>query len=118
MLRDDTRTRLVLFAAESVKTPTSALGTECQHMPPYQPHKKGKIERAFLTLEQLWLCTLPCFTGGPRQVNGALEGPLDDRARAREGYGEAAAAGAEVTLPLGIETFAHLFRQWWSPPGR
>jgi putative transposase len=40
-------------------------------MPGYYPHRKGKIERAFLTVDQMLLCTLPGYTGGPRRLNGA-----------------------------------------------
>ncbi|MFC4005943.1 Mu transposase C-terminal domain-containing protein [Nonomuraea purpurea] len=100
------------FAAASVQAATGALGTECQRMPGYQPNKKGKIERAFLTVEQMLLCTLPGHTGAAREASGRLAGPVDDRARAREAYAEAAAAGEETVLPLGLETFAAIFSDW------
>jgi putative transposase len=100
------------FAAASVKAATSALGTESKRMPGYQPNKKGKIERAFLTVDQMLLCTLPGYTGGARAANGRLAGPLDDRVKARTGYGQAAAEGIDATLPLGLETFARIFRDW------
>ena len=100
------------FAAASVQAATSALGTESQRLPGYQPNKKGKIERAFLSVDQLLLCTLPGYTGGARQVNGALAGPVDDRVRARGGYAQVAADGIDTTLPLGLETFARIFRDW------
>jgi putative transposase len=100
------------FAAASVRAATGALGTECQRLPGYQPNKKGKIERAFLTMEQMLLCTLPGYTGAAREVDGRLVGPVDDRARAREEYGQAAEAGADTVLPLGLETFAAIFGDW------
>lgn len=102
------------FAAASVQAATGALGAETKKMPGYQPNKKGKIERAFLTVDQMLLCTLPGYTEAARTANGALAGPLDDRARAREAYGEAASAGTSATLPLGLETFAGIFRDWVS----
>ncbi|MGW4644297.1 hypothetical protein ACWEN6_37660 [Sphaerisporangium sp. NPDC004334] len=33
-------------------------------------------------------------------------------ATVREAYGQAAAAGVDTTLPLGLETFARRFRDW------
>ncbi|HEX4815376.1 MAG TPA: transposase family protein [Nonomuraea sp.] len=100
------------FAAAAVTTATSALGTEIRQLPGYHPHRKGKIERAFLTVDQTLLCTLPGYTGGPRRLNGALDGPVDDRLAAREAYGDAAAAGDSDGLPLGLETFARIFSDW------
>lgn len=64
------------FAAAPVQAATSALGTETKKMPGYQPNKKGKIERAFLTVDQMLLCTLPGYTEAARAANGALTGPL------------------------------------------
>ena len=51
------------FAAASVRAATGALGAESQQMPGYQPNKKGKIERAFLTVDQMLLRMLPGYTG-------------------------------------------------------
>ena len=100
------------FAAAAVTTATSALGTETAQMPGYHPHLKGKIERAFLTVDQMLLSSLPGYTGGPRRLNGALDGPVDDRLAAREHYGQAAATGQSSGLPLGLETFARIFGDW------
>ncbi len=100
------------FAAAAVTTATSALGTETAQMPGYHPHLKGKIERAFLTVDQMLLSSLPGYTGGPRRLNGALDGPVDDRLAARERYGQAAATGQSSGLPLGLETFARIFGDW------
>ncbi|MFC4122493.1 Mu transposase C-terminal domain-containing protein [Nonomuraea zeae] len=71
-----------------------------------------------LTVDQMLLCTLPGYTEGPRRLNGALDGPLDDRLAAREAYGQAAEdapAGERAepsALPLGLETFARIFGDW------
>ncbi|MEV0404194.1 Mu transposase C-terminal domain-containing protein [Actinoallomurus sp. NPDC050550] len=100
------------FAAAAVKAATAALGTVPHVLPGYSPNQKGKIERAFLTVDEMLLCTLPGYTGGPREVNGRLAGPLDDRVKARVGYGDAAAAGQQAGLPLGLETFARIFGNW------
>ena len=100
------------FAAASVQAAVSALGTESRPMPGHQPNKKGKIERAFLSVDQMLLCTLPGYTEAARAANGALAGPLDDRVKARDAYAEAAAAGTGTTLPLGLETFATIFGDW------
>jgi putative transposase len=104
------------FAAAAVKAATGALGAESKRMPGYQPNKKGKIERAFLSVDQMLLCTLPGYTGGARAADGALIGPVDDRAKAREAYGLVAATGeggaATGRLPLGLESFAAIFRDW------
>lgn len=58
-------------------------------MPGYHPHLKGKIERVFESVDQMLLSQLPGYTGGPRRLNGSLDGPVDDRLAAREAYGEA-----------------------------
>src|SRR5258708_2171890 len=47
---------------------------------------KGKIERVNRTVDQMLLMMLPGFTEGPRDLDGRLSGPLDDRSAARAGY--------------------------------
>ncbi len=76
----------------------------------YDANGQGKIERASRTMDQILLRMLPGFTEGPRDLDGRLSGPLDDRSTARNGYEQAAAAGADpATLPLRLRVFVDRF---------
>lgn len=56
---------------------------------------------------------LPGFTEGPRELNGRLSGPLDDRSAARAGYEQEAADGADPAgLPLRWSVFVEQFAAW------
>ena len=101
------------FAADSVREAANALGVEVHVLPPYLANRKGKIERANRTVDQILLSMLPGFTEGPRELNGQLSGSLDDRARARAGYEHAAAAGAQPgELPMPWSVFVDRFAAW------
>jgi putative transposase len=102
------------FAANSVKAAAGTLGVEVHALPPYRANRKGKIERLNRSVEQLLLLMLPGFTGGAREVNGRLAGPLDDRVRARTGYGDAA-EGNDVDpamVPMRWSVFVDRFAEW------
>jgi putative transposase len=110
MLRLD---RGLEFAADSVTASAAALGVEVHVLPRYLANGKGKIERVNRTVDQILLSMLPGFTEGPRELNGRLFGPLDDRARARAEYETTAAAGAEPgKLPMRWSVFVDRFAAW------
>lgn len=95
------------FAAQAVKDALAALCVDPSRLPGYTPHRKGKIERLHLTIEQTLLGGLPGYTKGPRDAAGRLHGPLSDRVRDRE-----AAAHAAVG-PMRLERFvAERFAPW------
>ncbi len=88
-------------------------GVEAHVLPEYHANGKGKIERTNRTVDQILLMMLPGFTECPRELNGRLSGPLDDRARARAGYERAAAAGADpADLPMRWSVFVDRFAAW------
>ncbi|MFD7258403.1 Mu transposase C-terminal domain-containing protein [Streptomyces sp. NPDC059874] len=66
------------FAAGPVRDVLAALAVVPHRLPAYQPHRKGKVERVNLTIEQTLISHLPGFTGGPRDAAGRLYGPVDD----------------------------------------
>jgi putative transposase len=77
----------------------------------FTPHRKGKIERLHLTIEQTLLCGLPGYTKGPRDAAGRLHGPLSDRARDRAAAEHAAERGG--VGPMRLERFvAERFVPW------
>jgi putative transposase len=95
------------FAAQAVKDALAALCVDPNRLPGYTPHRKGKVERLHLTIEQTLLCGLPGYTKGPRDAAGRLHGPLSDRARDRDAA-EHAAVG-----PMRLERFvAERFAPW------
>lgn len=94
------------FAAKSVKDVLAALVIDGHRLPEFSPHRKGKVERIHLTIDQTLLCTLPGFTEGPRDASGKLFGPVSDRAKDR------AAAGSAKAPPMRIELFARRFAEW------
>jgi putative transposase len=65
-------------------------------------------------VDQILSLMLPGFTKGPRRVDGRLAGPLDDRAKARAGYGRVAADGTgdPSKLPMRWSVFVARFAQW------
>lgn len=94
------------FAAKAVKDVLAALVIDRHRLPEFSPHRKGKVERIHLTIDQTLLCTLPGYTEGPRDASGKLFGPLSDRAKDR------ALAAASASPPMRIENFARRFAQW------
>ncbi|MBG0567817.1 hypothetical protein [Actinoplanes aureus] len=110
MLRLD---RALEFAAEAVRAAANALAVESHVLPGYHANAKGKIERVNRTVDQILLLMLPGFTEGPRELNGRLSGPLDDRSAARAGYEQDAAGGADPAgLPLRWSVFVEQFAAW------
>ncbi len=87
------------FAAQAVEDALAALVVDQHRLPGFTPHRKGKIERIHLTIEQTLLGGLPGYTKGPRDAAGRLHGPLSDRARDRE------AAASAVVRPMRLERF-------------
>jgi putative transposase len=99
------------FAADAVAAAAQTLGIETLRLPGYHPHLKGKIERVFRTVEQMLLTALPGFTGGPRRIDGVLEGPLRDDPSACIAYGEDP-THRDRPLPLPWEVFTDHVRQF------
>ncbi|MFJ9523644.1 Mu transposase C-terminal domain-containing protein [Kitasatospora sp. NPDC101801] len=93
------------FAAGAVKAALGTLAVVVHRLPPYTPHRKGKVERLNRTIEQTLLSQLPGFTGGPRDASGRLYGPVDDSAKAKK---SAERAGG----PMRIEEFVRRFSSW------
>ncbi len=60
------------FAANGLKAAADELGIELMPCPPYQPHRKGSIERWNRTLDQTLLSGLPHFDNGPKKADGSL----------------------------------------------
>ncbi|EEP69782.1 transposase [Micromonospora sp. ATCC 39149] len=100
------------FASDAVTTAMGTLAVEVLRLPPFQPHKKGKVERSVRTVDQMLLSALPGFTEGPREASGRLTGPLDDRVKARHAYADAAAADTAAVVPLRWEVLVKLFADW------
>jgi putative transposase len=98
------------FAAEVIRDTLAALVIDCHRLPGYQPHRKGKVERLHLTIEQTLLCGLPGYTDGPRNAAGKLYGPISDTPAARAAAENAVQAGQ--VGPMRIERFAALFPDW------
>lgn len=94
------------FAAQAVKEALAALVIDPHRLPEFTPHRKGKVERIHLTIDQTLLCTMPGYTDGPRDAAGKLFGPLSDRARDR------AEAPESKTPPMRIELLARRFAAW------
>jgi len=67
------------FASAAVKQSMGAFAVQVAKAPPHAPHLKGRIERAFDTIDTSLLATLPGYRNGPRTVTGRLYGPVDDR---------------------------------------
>jgi putative transposase len=99
------------FAAQAVTDALAALCVDPNRLPGYTPHRKGKIERLHLTIEQTLLSGLPGYTKGPRDAAGRLHGPLSDRARDRAAAEHAAERGG--VGPMRLERFvAERFAPW------
>lgn len=96
------------FAAGAVKEVLGGLAVVMHRLPAFTPHRKGKVERLNLTIEQTLISQLPGFTGGPRDAAGRLYGPVKDSAAAQR----AAATAAEGAGPLRIERFVDRFAAW------
>jgi len=58
------------FAAGAIGEVMAALVVDRQRLPRRQPHRKGKVERVNLTVDQTLLCGLPGYTEGPRDAAG------------------------------------------------
>lgn len=93
------------FAADAVEAALGALAVVVHRLPPYTPHRKGKVERLNLTIEQTLLSQLPGFTGGPRDASGRLYGPVDDSAKAKK-------AAEQTGGPMRIEELVRRFSSW------
>lgn len=108
------------FAAGVIRDALAALVIDPHRLPGFTPHRKGKVERIHLTIEQTLLCGLPGYTHGPRDAAGELYGPISDSpaaraaaAQAAQAVGAAAAGGGMVAGgPMRIERFAALFASW------
>ncbi|WP_405689802.1 helix-turn-helix domain-containing protein [Streptomyces sp. NBC_00057] len=96
------------FAAGAVKEVLGGLAVVMHRLPAFTPHRKGKVERLNLTIEQTLISQLPGFTGGPRDAGGKLYGPVKDSVAAQH----AAETAAEDTGPLRIERFVDRFAAW------
>ncbi|MFJ9079366.1 Mu transposase C-terminal domain-containing protein [Streptomyces sp. NPDC102278] len=96
------------FAAGSVKEVLGGLAVVMHRLPAFTPHRKGKVERLNLTIEQTLISQLPGFTGGPRDAGGKLYGPVKDSVAAQR----AAKTAAEGAGPLRIERFVDRFAAW------
>ncbi|MER6018827.1 Mu transposase C-terminal domain-containing protein [Streptomyces anulatus] len=96
------------FAAGSVKEVLGGLAVVMHRLPAFTPHRKGKVERLNLTIEQMLISQLPGFTGGPRDAAGRLYGPIKDSAAAQR----AAEGSAEGEGPLRLERFVSRFADW------
>lgn len=94
------------FAATAIRDVLAALCVHTLRLPAFTPHRKGKVERLNLTIDQTLLCTLPGYTRGPRTAAGKLYGPLSDAAADR------AKAPDEPIGPMRIELFAQRFAAW------
>ncbi|MFE2864914.1 Mu transposase C-terminal domain-containing protein [Embleya sp. NPDC059259] len=94
------------FAAEAIDDVMTALCVTVHRLPAFTPHRKGKVERLNLTIEQTLISQLPGFTGGPRDAGGRLYGPVGDhRAAVR-------AAERDRVGPMRIEPLAERFAAW------
>ncbi|WP_281154664.1 transposase [Streptomyces sp. HYC2] len=96
------------FAASAVKEVLGGLAVVMHRLPAFTPHRKGKVERLNLTIEQMLISQLPGFTGGPRDAGGRLYGPIKDSAAAQC----AAETAADGTGPLRLERFVKRFADW------
>lgn len=94
------------FAADSVIRVLGGLAVAVHRLPAFTPHRKGKVERLNLTMEQALLSQLPGFTGGPRDAAGRLYGPLGDTVADRR------AAETDQVGPMRIERFVERFAAW------
>jgi putative transposase len=80
------------FATDALASVAATLGIRLLPAPAYTPHLKAKVERLNRTVAQDFLCTLPCYTDGPRDAAGRL-------------YGSG-------SPPLTFERFAAEFHSW------
>ncbi|MEU1485799.1 Mu transposase C-terminal domain-containing protein [Streptomyces sp. NPDC005752] len=94
------------FAADAVKASLGTLAVVVHRLPAFTPHRKGKVERLNLTIEQMLISQLPGFTGGPRDTGGKLYGPVKDSVAAKE------AAEGQDDGPMRIERFVARFVAW------
>lgn len=94
------------FAAAPIRDVLAALCVVPHRLPPFQPHRKGKVERVNLTIEQTLLSLLPGFTGGPRDASGRLYGPVGDSPAAKRAA-EHTGAG-----PMRIEHLVERLAAW------
>ncbi|GGO57811.1 hypothetical protein GCM10012286_75490 [Streptomyces lasiicapitis] len=94
------------FAAGPIRDVLAALSVVSHRLPAFQPHRKGKVERVNLTIEQTLISHLPGFTGGPRDAAGRLYGPIDDSPAALR------IAEHTGTGPMRIEDFVKRLALW------
>lgn len=60
------------FIADVVQQAAALLGFRTQSVPPYSPHRNGKVERCHQTICALALSEMPAWKHGPRDVRGRL----------------------------------------------
>ncbi|GAB2469503.1 Mu transposase C-terminal domain-containing protein [Streptomyces incanus] len=94
------------FAAGTIRDVMAALCVTVHRLPAFTPHRKGKVERVNLTIEQTLISLMPGFTGGPRDASGRLYGPVGDSPAAKR------AAETAGTGPMPIEVFVERLAAW------
>ena len=62
------------FIADVVQQAAALLGFRTQSVPPYSPHRNGKVERCHQTICALALSEMPAWKHGPRDIRGRLFG--------------------------------------------
>jgi putative transposase len=60
------------FVADVVQQSAALLGFRTQSVPPYSPHRNGKVERCHQTICALALSEMPTWKHGPRDLRGRL----------------------------------------------
>ena len=60
------------FVADVVQQAAALLGFRTQPVPPYSPHRNGKVERCHQTICALALSEMPGWKHGPRDLRGGL----------------------------------------------
>ncbi|MEV0049457.1 Mu transposase C-terminal domain-containing protein [Saccharopolyspora shandongensis] len=99
------------FSAKAVARPAATLSIVVRPVEAYEGRGKGVIERWHKTIEKMFLCQLPGYTGGPRDKRGRLYGPVRDDASWRKGLPEVTAKDqSPVALP--ITALAYWFGRW------
>ncbi|MET9694940.1 Mu transposase C-terminal domain-containing protein [Streptomyces sp. NPDC006514] len=93
------------FAAATIKDVMAALCVTVYRLPAFTPHRKGKVERVNLTIEQTLVSLMPGFTGGPRDASGRLYGPVGDSPAAKR-------AAEKTGGPMLLDDFVKRLAAW------
>ncbi|MFE9827013.1 Mu transposase C-terminal domain-containing protein [Streptomyces sp. NPDC005791] len=93
------------FAAGTIKDVMAALCVTVHRLPAFMPHRKGKVERVNLTIEQTLISLMPGFTGGPRDASGRLYGPVGDSPAAKR-------AVEKTGGPMPLDDFVQRLAAW------